>query len=595
MVRVSFQYQNDLVYESDFPDDILVRALKEEVEEWLGLPVDRQKIMLSNAERTLLQDDKSIQSYGIVGAHLQHDLLLEEEVLAVEGDRGYMMYGADSEESGQEDLDHGMNIFIKNLLGLVARFKVDRDTSLQSVIEEAQKRKDLPPGTHRLVYRGQQLDVMRTVGYYNIENKSILFAVPALRGGGIRHRGLAYAIVQCEWDGEMYSSNVSGLRLSSGKAVTITGCPAGGWFWGRHPGEHVKSSVFPSDFVQILDFTDSTFKSHMESNIKECFEPLNDASGQSIPQEPSLVKNLLQKHKFTPKPTSNIPTFPYKTPERKDFKFGFADKGTSFIYISVKCDPVVPGSPMNVRVDVNCHAHDTSCVTSIHLAVKVRGCKVSAVRPENETLSGNNNEMDVRSVTNAENTLHWTVGTGIEQIAKVEGEIGEDKKISKSVELGGKEIIPSEIHGQIVQGDAFWNIKSEITPSRIRGFSGPVWTGTRMEFTVDACPTVIAYTCSVGIQGKTKPVEGSKGPGLLKWLVCSSPERKSSRGREQDDGIYMMSGALRGDLEEGPGTERIEELDDRLVYDARDEQEAKTVLNSKCFPFSFCFGKRLKK
>ncbi|THU86594.1 hypothetical protein K435DRAFT_683318 [Dendrothele bispora CBS 962.96] len=99
-----------------------------------------------------------------------------------------------------------MNIFIKTLQGQLVRFQVNGDTSLLSVIEEAQRRKDLPPGSHRLVYRGRQLDTARTVASYNIENKSILFVVPSLKGGGATHRGLAHAVVQCDWDGKMVSS-----------------------------------------------------------------------------------------------------------------------------------------------------------------------------------------------------------------------------------------------------------------------------------------------------------------------------------------------------------------------------------------------------
>jgi len=206
---------------------------------------------------------------------------------------------------------------------------------------------------------------------------------------------------------------------------------------------------------------------------------------------------------LTPRPNLALP--PFKYPMIRKPQFSFQLPKSSFLHISVACESTItPGNPVNVGVSLSSHTHDSIFVSSIHLTIEARGSVVLDVRPVFETKSGKHIEMDVQNTSSTENTRQLSGKVGVAQI--ITGEVGVAREWSTgtSLQLGGKETIPAQISGQVIGKNAFWNLQSEITPARLRGFSGPVWNG--MSFVLDRYSSKLDYSLTVNcqIQGEAK-------------------------------------------------------------------------------------------
>ena len=212
--------------------------------------------------------------------------------------------------------------------------------------------------------------------------------------------------------------------------------------------------------------------------------------------------NELKGMVLTRRPSLALPPFKYPMIDRPQFKFPLPK--SSFIHLSVACGSVTPGNPVSVGVNLSSHAHDSIFVSSIHLTIEAGGSVVLDVRPVFETKSRKHIEMDVQNTSSVKNSTQLSGKVGVAQI--ITGEVGAAREwtTDTSLQLGGKEIIPAQVSGQVVGRNAFWNIQSEITPSRLRGFSGPVWNG--MSFVLDRYSTKLDYSLTVNcrIQGEAK-------------------------------------------------------------------------------------------
>ena len=76
-----------------------------------------------------------------------------------------------------------MHIFVKALSDQTLQLDVESTDLIASVNAKLQYNGIIPPGQHRLIFAGNQLDDNRTLADYNIQNDSTVYLAPRPRGG----------------------------------------------------------------------------------------------------------------------------------------------------------------------------------------------------------------------------------------------------------------------------------------------------------------------------------------------------------------------------------------------------------------------------
>jgi len=218
--------------------------------------------------------------------------------------------------------------------------------------------------------------------------------------------------------------------------------------------------------------------------------------------EEHFLARELQRMVLTPRPSLALP--PFKYPEIKKPQFKFPLPQNSFILLSVTCKSATPGKPVKVGVSLSSHAHDSIFVSSIHLTIKPRGSVVLDVRPRSEIIPGKHIEMDIQTILSTETTRQLSGKVSVPQIITGDVVVAGKWTEGTSSQYGGKETILAQISGDVIGKSAFWDLQSEITPSRLRGFSGHLWDG--MLFVLDRYSTKLDYSLTVNcrIQGEAK-------------------------------------------------------------------------------------------
>jgi hypothetical protein len=212
-------------------------------------------------------------------------------------------------------------------------------------------------------------------------------------------------------------------------------------------------------------------------------------------EEVSRAEELMKQNELV-NPTPGLALPPYRYPMFTKPEYKFPLPKSSFLHLSVACkSPSTPGNPVNVGISLCFHAHDSIFVSSIHLTIEARGSAVLDVRPVFETKAGKHIELDVQNNTSTEKTMQLSGKAGVAQIVTGEVGVAREWKTGSILQLGGKEIIPVQVSGQVIGKNAFWNIQAEITPSRLRGFSGPVWNG--LLFVLDRHSSKLEYRLTV--------------------------------------------------------------------------------------------------
>ncbi|KFP16354.1 2'-5'-oligoadenylate synthase-like 2, partial [Egretta garzetta] len=135
-----------------------VWQLKEKIEQAWGIPWYRQRLAQQEPSSVVLQDDKTLATYGIFYSTTL--LLLQTESQAME-------------------------VFVKDDKNRTTTYTVQPTDTVQELKEQIHRRQGPLANQQRLTYGSRELEDQHTLAHYNIQPRSTIFMLLRLRGGAV--------------------------------------------------------------------------------------------------------------------------------------------------------------------------------------------------------------------------------------------------------------------------------------------------------------------------------------------------------------------------------------------------------------------------
>ncbi|XP_014874296.1 polyubiquitin-like [Poecilia latipinna] len=134
-----------------------VGSLKMRIQQELGVPAARQRLVFTNGSSTPLNDDsKPISSYNI-GPGSQVSLLITQPST--------------------------FQVFLKNEKGTNSTYDVTPDETVEGFRKRVEKREGVPANQQRLIHEGREMQSGNLLSDYNVREHSTIFLTLRLRGG----------------------------------------------------------------------------------------------------------------------------------------------------------------------------------------------------------------------------------------------------------------------------------------------------------------------------------------------------------------------------------------------------------------------------
>ncbi|XP_014843340.1 PREDICTED: polyubiquitin-like [Poecilia mexicana] len=133
-----------------------VGSLKMRIQQELGVPAARQRLIFTNGSSTPLNDDsKPLSSYSI-GPGSQVSLLITQPST--------------------------FQVFLKNEKGTNSTYDVAPDETVEDFRKRVEKREGVPANQQRLIHEGREMQSGK-LSDYNVREHSTIFLTLRLRGG----------------------------------------------------------------------------------------------------------------------------------------------------------------------------------------------------------------------------------------------------------------------------------------------------------------------------------------------------------------------------------------------------------------------------